>query len=58
MKDKPRPKTGWPTNPDGSFTVGPGEDAWRAFCEVATIEQLHAALAQLRELDKRLRGEH
>jgi hypothetical protein len=49
MNKKPY-RPGWPAAPDGSFIVGPGEDAWRAFIRVATDEQVRAALRELERL--------
>lgn len=38
---------GWPTEPDGSFTIPAGRENWFRFCQVATREQLAQALEAL-----------
>jgi hypothetical protein len=52
-KDRP----GWPTRPDGSFVIPAGEENWRLFCQIATEDQLRAAIEVLQRLPKRPAGD-
>ena len=44
---------GWPTEPDGSFRIPAGKEAWFEFCTVATREQLAQALEVLQAMPER-----
>jgi len=46
-------REGWPTEPDGSFRIPAGKEAWFEFCTVATREQLAQALEVLQAMPER-----